>query len=156
LVTDFSIYWPTTSYQLFGALDWTRTSTPIKALPPQDSVSTNSTTRAFESRLQIYDAKGELRKSKCAYVTAPAPFIYPAVFRLVCVVGSPQSRHPQYRQSGRARRDLSCPVRCCLPVGWMPAAEKRMSVPRAERSLYPPERRCMEDPESSIRSTQCV
>ena len=28
------------------ALDWIRTSTPVKELPPQDSVSTNSTTRA--------------------------------------------------------------------------------------------------------------
>lgn len=33
-------------YKPFCALDWIRTSTPVKELPPQDSVSTNSTTRA--------------------------------------------------------------------------------------------------------------
>src|SRR5690606_18359783 len=32
--------------QIFCAQDWTRTSTPVKALPPQSSVSTNFTTWA--------------------------------------------------------------------------------------------------------------
>jgi hypothetical protein len=38
---------------VFGAQDWTRTSTPVKALPPQSSVSTNFTTWAFPSPYEV-------------------------------------------------------------------------------------------------------
>lgn len=37
------------SEYLIGAEDETRTRTPIQALPPQDSVSTNSTTSALSA-----------------------------------------------------------------------------------------------------------
>ena len=35
------------AFGTFSAQDWTRTSTPVKALPPQSSVSTNFTTWAL-------------------------------------------------------------------------------------------------------------
>ena len=38
----------TTSVRNDGARDWNRTSTPVRALPPQDSASTYSATRACE------------------------------------------------------------------------------------------------------------
>ena len=41
---------PTTRRERLCAQDWIRTSTPVKALPPQSSVSTNFTTWAFIRR----------------------------------------------------------------------------------------------------------
>ena len=46
------------------AQDWTRTSTPVKALPPQSSVSTNFTTWAELLCVSVFDFEIKGDKSK--------------------------------------------------------------------------------------------